>query len=103
MEALRRVLAGQRYLSPTMTQRILGRAVGRGRSLESDPVGRLSDRELEVFQLIGQGKTTRQIARQLKLSVHTIDTHREKIRHKLSLKNSAELMRSAVQWVLEHP
>ena len=69
---------------------------------ESDPIQRLSDRELEVFQLIGQGKTTGAIARQLHLSVHTIDTHREKIRHKLGVKNSAELMQRAVLWTLEN-
>ena len=52
--------------------------------------------------MIGQGQTTGAIARQLHLSVHTIDTHREKIRHKLGMKNSAELMQRAVQWLLEN-
>lgn len=100
--AIRTVLGGQRYLSPKMTQQLVGQAIV-GRSLDvGDPIQRLSDRELEVFQLIGQGKTTGAIAGQLQLSVHTIDTHREKIRHKLGLKNSAELMQRAVQWVLEN-
>jgi DNA-binding NarL/FixJ family response regulator len=102
MDALRTVLAGQRYLSAKMTQQLLGQAISGRDSAVSDPIQRLSDRELEVFELIGQGKTTGQIARQLHLSVHTIDTHREKLRHKLGVKNSAELMQRAVQWMLEN-
>jgi len=102
VEALRTVLAGQTYLSPQMTQRMLNLAVGRKENMKTDPVQRLSDRELEVFRLIGQGQTTGSIARQLHLSVHTIDTHREKIRHKLAVNNGNELMQRAVQWVLEN-
>jgi len=102
VEALRAVLDGQRYLSQKMTQRLVGQAVGSKDSTHDDPMRRLSDRELEVFQLIGQGKTTGDIARNLHLSVHTIDTHREKLRHKLGVKNSAELMQRAVQWTLEN-
>jgi DNA-binding NarL/FixJ family response regulator len=102
VEALRTVLDGQRYLSQKMTQRLVGQAVGSKDSTQDDPMRRLSDRELEVFQLIGQGKTTGDIARNLHLSVHTIDTHREKLRHKLGVKNSAELMQRAVQWTLEN-
>jgi DNA-binding NarL/FixJ family response regulator len=101
VDAMRTVLDGQRYLSSRMTQRLVGQAIGSKDSTESDPIQRLSNRELEVFQLIGQGKTTGTIARQLHLSVHTIDSHREKIRHKLGVKNSAELMQRAVQWILE--
>ena len=102
LEALRAVLAGDRYLSPSMTQRMLGTAFHRRDSDTQDPIARLSDRELEVFQLIGRGQTTRAIARQLQLSVHTVDTHREKIRHKLNVANSTELMQKAVTWVLEN-
>jgi len=100
--ALRTVVAGERYLSPKMTQQLVGQAVGGKDPAGGDPVARLSDRELEVFQLIGRGNTTGEIARQIFLSVHTIDTHREKIRHKLGVKNSNELMQRAVQWVLEN-
>ena len=100
--ALRTVLAGDRYLSSRMTQQLVGQAIV-GKTVDvGDPIQRLSDRELEVFQMIGQGKTTGVIARDLHLSVHTIDTHREKIRHKLGLKNSTELTQRAVQWVLEN-
>lgn len=102
IDALRTVLNGQRYLSGKMTQQLIDQAIGNKSQDETDPVQRLSDRELEVFQLIGQGKSTSAIARQLHLSVHTIDTHREKIRHKLGVKNGTELMQRAVQWVLEN-
>lgn len=100
IDAIRCVLDGHVYLSPEMTDRLV---VGK---LNRDPsqttVERLSDRELEVFQLIGQGHSTREIAEQLHLSVKTIETHREHIKNKLSLKNGAELSRHAVQWVLEN-
>jgi DNA-binding NarL/FixJ family response regulator len=103
LDAIRTVLDGRRYLSERMTQRLVAQAVGgRNDSSTSDPVERLTDRELEVFTLIGRGKTTSTIATQLYLSVHTIDSHREKIRHKLNLKNGAELTQRAVQWVLEN-
>jgi DNA-binding NarL/FixJ family response regulator len=102
IDALRAVLEGRRYVSPKMTQRLLGQAIDGVDAAATDPIARLSDRELEVFQLIGQGKTTSAIARQLHLSVHTIDTHREKIRHKLGVSNGTELMQRAVQWVLEN-
>ncbi|WP_199186918.1 response regulator [Blastopirellula marina] len=102
ISAIRTVLSGERYLSPKMMQQLVSQAITQKNSSDEDPVKRLSDRELEVFTLIGHGKTTAAIASQLQLSVHTIDTHREKLRHKLGVKNSAELMKLAVQWVLEN-
>jgi DNA-binding NarL/FixJ family response regulator len=103
IDAIRTVLDGRRFLSDAMKERLVTQAVGGGdEAAGSDPVARLSDRELEVFTLIGRGKTTGAIASQLQLSVHTIDSHREKIRHKLNLKNGAELTQRAVQWVLEN-
>ena len=71
-----------------------------GRSLARDKTGlsRLSDREIEVFQWIGEGRTTRQIAQKLHLSLSTVETHRAHIKEKLNLRNSAELMRAAVEW-----
>ncbi len=62
---------------------------------------RLSDRELEVFEQIGLGETTRQIAEKLNLSPKTVETYRENIKHKLNLDNATELIRNAIQWVLE--
>ena len=101
-DAMRTVLAGDRYLSPEMMQRLLGQAVGAADAGRASPVETLSDRELEVFQLIGNGQTTTAIANRLHLSPHTIDTHREKIKHKLNLKNATELQREATQWMLEN-
>lgn len=85
-----------------MAERLIAQAVAGKTPATADPVERLGDRELQVFQMIGAGMTTGAIARQLHLSTHTIDTHREKIRAKLGLKNGAELMQCAVQWVLEN-
>ncbi|MCA9085836.1 MAG: response regulator transcription factor [Planctomycetaceae bacterium] len=102
IKAIRTVLAGKTYVSPEMTDRILHSRVGGMIQPGSSPVECLSDRELEVLTLIGHGKTTSAIAEQLFLSVHTIDTYREKLKIKLNLANSAELNRYAVQWVLEN-
>lgn len=102
LDALRTVIKGQRYLSPKMTQQLVGQLVGNKDSIDVDPIQRLSDRELEIFQLIGHGKSTGAIASQLHLSPHTIDTHREKIKRKLDLKNASELQRAATQWMLEN-
>jgi len=99
--ALRQVLRGEIYLSPRMANRILHRLAS-GQSFEIAPVDSLSNRELQVFEMIGQGLATKQIARKLDLSPKTIEAHREKIKAKLNLKSGAELSRHATQWVLEN-
>ena len=96
--AIRQILDGRIYLSAPDSDRLL-RRVSHGETSSSD-VDRLSDRELAVFQRIGEGLTTRQIAEQLTLSHKTVETHRERIKKKLGLTNSATLMRRAVEWVL---
>jgi DNA-binding NarL/FixJ family response regulator len=101
-EAVRTILDGRLYVSAEIAQRLMDQAIGAGSSESGDPVSRLSDRELEVFQLIGRGMTSAAIARELHLSTHTIDTHREKIRHKLGVRNSSALMQRAVEWVLSN-
>ena len=101
MEAIRTVLDGRRYLSREMTDRLVGRAVGGNDAEVMSGIEQLTDRELQVFELIGQGQTTREIAEQLNLSRHTIDTHREKIKTKLNLKTGAELTQQAVQRTIE--
>ena len=98
--AIREVLAGRVYLSPAMTSKFLGRAVG-GSEPQLDPIDTLTNRQLEIFRLIGEGKSTSQIAEQLHISVHTVETHRENIKRKLNASNASELSRQAVQWVLE--
>jgi DNA-binding NarL/FixJ family response regulator len=102
IDAIRQVLAGKMYLSAQMTERLLQRAVGSAPALAESPVAALTDRELEIFKMIGKGMTTRHIANELHLSVKTVETHRENIKSKLNLPNSAELSREAVQWVMEN-
>ena len=101
IEAIRTVLRGDRYVSPEITQRLVSQALGT-KSQSSNPIDLLTDRELEIFRMIGQGKTSGAIASDLFLSNHTIDTHRENIKRKLGLKNAAELNRNAVQFLLEN-
>jgi len=101
IEAIRTVLSGEHYFSADLTGELMKRVVS-GNVGEGSPVNTLSDREIEVFEKIGKGMMTREIAELLKLSVKTIETHREHIKIKLRLRNAAELTRAAVQWVLEN-
>ncbi len=102
LQAIRRVLAGSMHFSGEMTQRLLERAAAsEPMSPAASPVESLSDRELEVFEMIGRGLTTRSIAASLHLSPRTVDTYRERLKIKLALANSAELHYRAVQWVLK--
>lgn len=98
IEAIRQVYEGELFVSDVIAKKMLFRIVS-GESGEQQPVHRLSDRELEVFQLIGQGYSTRNIAEMLHLSVKTIESYRANIKEKLDLKNAAELMQHAVKWV----
>jgi DNA-binding NarL/FixJ family response regulator len=100
MEAIRQVLSGQIYVSEKMSARILEIFSGRrSETSRQSPLGNLSDREFEVFQLIGQGKGTQQIAQKLHLSVKTVEVHRVNIKAKLKLESAPELIRFAVRWV----
>lgn len=99
--AIRRVLDGKVHISETLSARLLVRGTG-GASIHASPGELLSNRELEVFELIGQGLTTREIAERLHVSVHTVETHRQRIKTKLNLDTSAILSREATQWLLEH-
>jgi DNA-binding NarL/FixJ family response regulator len=102
VEAIRQVLQGEVYLSPQMTARLLARGTVPAASVTpQSPVSRLSDREIEVFEAIGRGRTTREIAETLFLSIKTIETHRENIKRKLGLANNTELIRHACRWCLE--
>lgn len=101
IKAIRRVLQGKVYLSDEMTGRVLdGLAGGAAQSTQS-PLQRLSNRELEVFELIGRGMTTGKIGDHLKLSTKTIETHRENIKRKLALASGQELTRRAMHWLME--
>ena len=98
LQAIRQVLTGQIYVSEKMSARILETFSGRKTEQSASPVARLSDREFEVFQLIGQGKGTKEIAQHLNLSVKTVEVHRAKIKEKLSLLTATDLVRYAVRW-----
>jgi DNA-binding NarL/FixJ family response regulator len=97
--AIRRVLSGAIYVSDPLAAKMLQQQIRGQTNINDSPVKSLSDRELEVFQLIGQWKTTREIAAELHLSVKTIEYYREQIKRKLSLKNAAELTQHATSWV----
>jgi len=97
--AIRKVLGGQVYVSDRMGAKILSKLAGGRPNATASAIDRLSDRELEVFRLIGHGHGTRQIAEKLHLSVKTIETYRAHIKEKLNLPNAAELLRHAIQWV----
>src|SRR5688500_977776 len=101
VEAARQVLDGRVYLSPRMSDQMLHRLVSAGEEADRSPIDSLSDRELEVFEMIGQGLTTRQLASKLDLSPKTVETYRENIKAKLNLPNGTALTRHAVQWLLE--
>ena len=98
MQAIRQVLDGKIYVSEKMSARMLETFSGRRAGTESSPVEKLTDREFEVFQLLGQGKGTRDIAEKLHLSVKTVEVHRANIKAKLKLKSGSELIRFAVRW-----
>jgi DNA-binding NarL/FixJ family response regulator len=97
MAAARRVLAGELYMSEPMRERMLRRHV-KGASEDAHPTEALSDREMEVLQLIGSGHGTREIAARLGLSAKTIDSHRENLKRKLGLSRGSDLVRLAVEW-----
>ena len=97
--AVRKILSGQIYISEKMASKMMQKLVGGSTEISTSPVERLSDRELEVFQLIGKGFGTRQISERLYLSIKTIETYRAHIKEKLNLSDAAELLQYAIQWV----
>jgi DNA-binding NarL/FixJ family response regulator len=97
--AIREVFNGRPYLSPAMAVQVITKFATRQDEGEADAVERLSDRELEILELIGKGHDVRQIAKQLHLSPKTVETHRSHIKDKLDLKNSREVARFALQWL----
>ena len=99
LTAIRRVLSGNIYVSDALAAKMLQQQIRGKVDIQESPVKSLSDRELEVFQLIGQWKKTSEIAQELHLSIKTIEYYREQIKRKLNLKNSAELTQHATSWV----
>jgi len=99
IQAIREVFDGRPYLSPAMAAQVITKFAHRESEGETDAVERLSDRELEILELIGKGKDVREIAKLLHLSPKTVETHRSHIKDKLDLKNSREVARFALQWL----
>lgn len=102
LEGIRRVLSGRIFVSERMQDRLLRRLQEGGEEIDRSAVETLSDRELEVFELIGRGLATREIAAKLNLSVKTVDTHRHRIKEKLNIQSGSQLVRHAVRWSLEN-
>ncbi len=96
--AIRTVLKNELFFSNTLQGALLHQLLGRAGKSRGG-VAAMSDRELEIFGLIGEGATTRQIARRLRVSVSTVETHRGRIKEKLQLRNPAQLARAAVEWM----
>ena len=100
VEAIRQVLAGKIWVNNQVRERISDKFDGQ--FADRSPLDRLSNRELEVLECLGRGRTTRQIAEQLRLSTKTIDVFRANLKAKLKLKNSAELVHFAIKWLQDH-
>jgi DNA-binding NarL/FixJ family response regulator len=98
--AIRRILQGEVYLSDRLTNTMLQQYVRRGSAAKGSPLLNLTDRELEVFRLIGVGHGTRQIADELHLSVKTIESYQAHIKEKLALRNARELVQHAIEWTV---
>lgn len=99
VSAIRRVLSGNVYVSDALAAKMLQHQIRGHNDIEQSPVKGLSDREMEVFQLIGQWKKTKEIAHELHLSIKTIEYYREQIKQKLDLKGAVELTQYATAWV----
>ena len=100
-DAVREVLNGRRYLSPAISQQLSTNSEEQAEARSATPIAQLTDRELEILELIGKGREVREIAEQLRLSPKTVETHRTHIKEKLNLKNARGVARFAVQWLAE--
>lgn len=98
--ALRRILNREIYVSERVASKMLRQYIVGSATAKPSPVSDLSDRELEVFRLIGEGHGTRQIAEELHLSVKTVESYQAHIKEKLSLRSARELMQHAIQWAI---
>jgi DNA-binding NarL/FixJ family response regulator len=99
LQAIRRVLSGKVYVSEKMSEKILEIFSGARLAKSKSPIEMLSDREFEVFKLIGEGCITREIAERLHISPKTVDVYRQNLKEKLKLPNATSLIQHAVRWV----
>ncbi len=100
IKAIREIRDGRVYVSAAMTRQIVSRTV-KGGEPQADPIDTLTDRQLEIFRLLGEGYNSHQLAERLCISVHTVDTHRDNIKRKLNVDSGSEVNRRAVLWVAE--
>ena len=101
VEAIRRVVDGRIYVSERVNEAILGRLGRSDKAVPASGIDLLSDREIEVFQLVGRGLNSREIAGRLNLGPTTVDSYRARIKEKLGIRNAAELYQRAAQWIAE--
>ncbi len=101
MEAVRRIRAGKVFVSERVASRMLDQVVVGGDPAPDSPVDLLSDRELEIVNMIGSGLPTREIAAKLHISIKTVESHRARIKEKLNLQNAIQLVQFCVRWVEE--
>lgn len=99
VDANRKIIQGEIYVSPSVADQVLHQIVNGPGNVSTSPVDRLTDRELEVVQLIGRGLSSREVAESLHLSVKTIESHRAHVKEKLGLRNATEPVQFSVQWV----
>ena len=99
VDAIRKIIQGEIYVSPSVADQVLYQIVNGLGDVSTSPVDRLTDRELEVVQLVGRGLSSREVAESLHLSVKTIESHRAHVKEKLGLRNATELVQFSVQWV----
>ncbi len=97
--AIRQIISGNIYVSPNIMSNILNKFQNQPDMVHESPLKRLTDRELEIFQLIGKGLSSKEVAIQLTISIKTVGTYRERVKEKLGLKHGGELVRYAVIWV----
>ncbi len=98
VKAIRKILSGEVYMSEPMRESFVNKVISGGKTLDGSTPAKLTNRELEVLQLVGQGLTTREIGNTLHVSMKTVDSHYANIKMKLNLKNSHALIQYAVQW-----
>ena len=101
--AIRRILSGDVWVSDRMRSRLLQSFVGHQPAPRTTAMERLSDREIQIFQMVGRGLTTRRIAETLHVDPHTVETYRTRIKDKLGLTSSMEVLQRAVEWVQSNP
>lgn len=102
MAAIRQILKGDIYLNPAFMSQLARRMMAGTEAAAIQPIDRLADRELEVFELIGHGRSSREIGERLGLGISTVDTYKTRIKEKLNLENMSRLRSEASRWVRQH-